>query len=241
MGLDLTADFDAALRGNPARSQREFIAARENERIAAEDARVRAALDHEPVEAPHRGAQYQSTAEDAKEKEPEHSSKRRRGRPKGSGAVQQVRDVPSGLIVAIRQSHPVFLGQGLEEASPLNLTDTMAAFCAFNLGYDGDDLSERAREAVSVLKKSDEGLVSLNSRMRHLEQQNAHFASLLEEVSLGNAFMLFDRLGFRRNTPASPTQVDFEEPDLERMRQRIRDTAKEKVRQDRINEGRPKS
>lgn len=241
MGLDLSVDFDTALRGrNPARHQREHIAALETKRIAEEDARTRGALDHEIGDVDHRKQIYQSAMDDAKEKEPEQQKRRsRRGRPRGSGKVQQVRDVPSDLIVAIRQSHPVFMGKDLEDASPLSLTDTISAFCAFHLGYDGDDLSDRAAEAVKILKQSDEGLVSMNSRMRHLEQQNQRLESLIEEALLSSNYLLFDRLGFRRTNVGAPGQIDFEEPELERLNQTIRAAAKEKVAARRVAEGRP--
>lgn len=227
-----------------ARRQREHIASEERKRKQAEQAERRSvARTPIPEREPDEGddaEDYRTAAEDALAHEAERPERKTRGRkPAGEAKTHYLRDFPRELVVAIRQSDNVFLGQGLESADAISLTDLVSSFVAFHLGYDGEGLSERAAEIVGVLRRGDRSIVNTNKRIEHLERQNAEMRKLLEEVAFGNAYMLFDRLGFRKSSAASPGQVDWTEPDFERMREVMASASAEEAKRKRIEEGRP--
>lgn len=118
-----------------------------------------------------------------------------------------------------------------------NVTDALVAYMAIKSGITAD-LSDKQLELVRDFD-GDDPMVSVNDRLTRLENKMNALVAMHNEMELAVAYVLFDRLGFRRETPGNPGNTNLLENGVDELVERMRQCAKQFVDYDRRKHGRP--
>lgn len=138
-----------------------------------------------------------------------------------------LRNIPSSLIKEVQRMFP-----GSSQG------DAVAAFLALRLGVT-DGLTDRQLLLLKEYTEEDP-LISVQERLRLIEKKLLVQEKRSEELELAISYLIFDRLGYRKEIPASPVRINFLENGVEDVRNAIRLCASQLYRQDKISEGRPR-
>ena len=140
----------------------------------------------------------------------------------------QVRDFPRELIAYVRNEFPM----------ATNNTDALAAYI-----YVKSGCSVSVPDSVKELAKQWDGnksVESLSMKLEAAEKKLSDMAVLLDEMELLISFHLFDRLGFRKESPKDAQSVNLLEQDgAYALMQRAKEQMRALQKQIRIREGRP--
>lgn len=118
-----------------------------------------------------------------------------------------------------------------------NVTDALVAYMAIKSGITAD-LSDKQLELVRGFD-GDDPMVSVNDRLTRLENKMNALVAMHNEMELAIAYVLFDRLGFRRENPGNPGNANLLENGVDELVERMRQCAKQFVDYDRRKHGRP--
>jgi len=138
-----------------------------------------------------------------------------------------LRNVPHSVVTAARAEFP----------SASNNVDAVAAFVASRTGIYDDLTDEQCRLAKQ--SNREDPLVSVNKKLQAMEEMLAKQKEVNDELQLAVTYMLFDRMGWRRQNPKGPESVDFVEPGVTQLAQRLHQQTKQVADIERRRRGRP--
>lgn len=144
-------------------------------------------------------------------------------------AMATVRQVPNVLYEAAASC--------FKNARMHSMPDVMAAYLALQTGIT-DCLTPTQRAILKSYDKSDPILL-MNDRVKALEASVAKIARLNEELELMLAYVLFDRLGFRQDSAATPSDVNLNEPGMSEIVARVKQQSKYFKEMENRHSGRP--
>lgn len=148
-----------------------------------------------------------------------------RNDPKNTIAVPSF---PKGLMQEVRNIY----------RNAPNNSDALTAFVYAQLGNPDLPISDDIKELVKS-GDGDNTLVNMEQRMRKLEDLMYAMNDLLREMELAIAYVAFDRVGFRRDTPNSPADINFLENGMPDAIRKLRTDAARKKVWDNSENGRP--
>lgn len=143
-----------------------------------------------------------------------------------SGGIY-LRNVPNSLVAETRRLFP--------QAN--NNTDAVAAYIAYQAGIK-EGLTPMQLELLDNVQVEDP-IAEQRDRINHIERILATLVNMMRELEIASSYMIFDRLGFRRENPNSPRQTNINEPGMTDMIERIREISQQMRRQENIKKGRP--
>ena len=138
-----------------------------------------------------------------------------------------LRNVPHSVVTAARAEFP----------SASNNVDAVAAFVASRTGIYDDLTDEQCRLAKQ--SNREDPLVAVNKRLQAMEGMMSKQKEVNDELQLAVTYMLFDRMGWRRQNPKGPESVDFVEPGVTQLAQRLHQQTKQVADIERRRRGRP--
>lgn len=138
-----------------------------------------------------------------------------------------LRNVPHSVVTAARAEFP----------SASNNVDAVAAFVASRTGIYDDLTDEQCRLAKQ--SNREDPLVSVNKKLQAMEEMVSKQKEAIDELQLAVTYMLFDRMGWRRQNPKGPESVDFVEPGVTQLAQRLHQQTKQVADIERRRRGRP--
>lgn len=138
-----------------------------------------------------------------------------------------LRNVPHSVVTAARAEFP----------SASNNVDAVAAFVASRTGIYDDLTDEQCRLAKQ--SNREDPLVSVNKKLQAMEEMLAKQKEAIDELQLAVTYMLFDRMGWRRQNPKGPESVDFVEPGVTQLAQRLHQQTKQVADIEHRRRGRP--
>lgn len=141
--------------------------------------------------------------------------------------MASVRSLPAELVNEAKRLFP--------EAT--NNVDAVAVYMAYKSGISSA-LNKDQREMLKHVSDADP-IVTLNERIEHIERGMTSMVALMQELELLSTFMVYDRLGFRVETPESPKDVNLNENGMKDMLARIREVARTVRLQEKYSTGRP--
>lgn len=159
------------------------------------------------------------------------SVKKQRPRSKRPATTTDIKGFPIDVVNAVRKAFP----------GARSNRDALAAMAVVFLG-ENFKVSDSIEELVSEYNKGDP-IVSIEDRLKHIEQTLYELNKNSSETELGLAYMIYDRLGYRTSKSNTPRNIDM----LESGRAgavtdvvfRMREQSREFKRQENIKEGRP--
>lgn len=143
-----------------------------------------------------------------------------------SGGIY-LRNVPNSLVAETRRLFP--------QAN--NNTDAVTAYIAYQAGIK-EGLTPTQLELLDNVQVEDP-IAEQRDRISHIERILATIVNMMRELEIASSYMIFDRLGFRRENPNSPRQTNINEPGMTDMIERIREISQQMRRQENIKKGRP--
>lgn len=141
--------------------------------------------------------------------------------------MASVRSLPAELVNEAKRLFP--------EAT--NNVDAVTVYMAYKSGISSA-LNKDQREMLKHVSDADP-IVTLNERIEHIERGMTSMVALMQELELLSTFMVYDRLGFRVETPESPKDVNLNENGMKDMLARIREVARTVRLQEKYSAGRP--
>lgn len=150
-------------------------------------------------------------------------------KPKRTSGAQgaHLRNVPHSVVTAARAEFP----------SASNNVDAVAAFVASRTGIYDDLTDEQCRLAKQ--SNREDPLVAVNKKLQAMEEMLSKQKEVNDELQLAVTYMLFDRMGWRRQNPKGPESVDFVEPGVTQLAQRLHQQTKQVADIERRRRGRP--
>lgn len=162
------------------------------------------------------------------ERKAEETPKPPKKQKRTSGAQgAHLRNVPHSVVTAARAEFP----------SASNNVDAVAAFVASRTGIYDDLTDEQCRLAKQ--SNREDPLVSVNKKLQAMEEMVSKQKEAIDELQLAVTYMLFDRMGWRRQNPKGPESVDFVEPGVTQLAQRLHQQTKQVADIERRRRGRP--
>ncbi|MBD5585074.1 MAG: hypothetical protein HDQ88_08325 [Clostridia bacterium] len=142
------------------------------------------------------------------------------GKPKGrlpSNKESFIKSLPEGAVAIARQMFP--------EAK--NNKDAVAAYIYFK-SLKGYDAPEHIRDMVRAHESDDATYESLSAQITNLSERLEGHSLAMSEIELAVAYLIFDRLGFRKGSVNSVDGLDFLENGMDGLLTRLRTTAIQK-------------
>ena len=162
------------------------------------------------------------------ERKAEETPKPPKKQKRTSGAQgAHLRNVPHSVVTAARAEFP----------SASNNVDAVAAFVASRTGIYDDLTDEQCRLAKQ--SNREDPLVAVNKKLQVMEEMVSKQKEAIDELQLAVTYMLFDRMGWRRQNPKGPESVDFVEPGVTQLAQRLHQQTKQVADIERRRRGRP--
>ena len=137
-----------------------------------------------------------------------------------------VRDFPRDVAAFVRSEFP----------NATNNADALAAYVYIKSGK-----ACAVPDSVKELAESwngDKSLQNMDDRMTVIERQMRAFSVVLQELELGVSYMMFDRLGFRKDNPKDTRSVALLEDGVAEMMTRLREQTMQYRKQENIKAGR---
>lgn len=138
-----------------------------------------------------------------------------------------LRDMPKSVVGEARRIFP----------TASNNTDAVTAYIAYKSGVK-DGLTDTQLELLDTTEVADP-IVEQNKRIAHVERTMTNMFNMLQELEMAVSYMIFDRLGFRRENPDAPRQANMNEPGMTEMIERVREMSRQMRQQENRRKGRP--
>lgn len=148
-------------------------------------------------------------------------------KPKSRSGGIYIRNIPNSLVAETRRLFP----------QATNNTDAVTAYIAYQAGIK-EGLTPTQLELLENVQVEDP-IAEQRDRISHIERILATLVNMMRELEIASSYMIFDRLGFRRENPNSPRQTNINEPGMTDMIERIREISQQMRRQENIKKGRP--
>lgn len=161
--------------------------------------------------------------------QPKKKSEKVVRKPRSNSDVAQIRDFPKELLAIARSEFP----------TAMNNTDALAAYVYAKSG-GSVPVSDTIKELVSEWD-GDHAVEDLSTRVGYLEKKSTEMMQLLEEMELLISYLLFDRMGYRKEQPKSLRSIDMLESDgAYDIMKRAKEQTRQLRKQRNIDDGRPK-
>jgi hypothetical protein len=141
--------------------------------------------------------------------------------------VVYLRNVPKSVAGEARRIFP----------TANNNTDAVAAYIAYKSGVR-DGLTDTQLELLDTTEVADP-IVEQNQRIAHIENTMVNMSVMMRELETAMSYIIFDRLGFRRENPDAPRQANLNEPGMTEMIERVREMSRQMYQQEKRRKGRP--
>ena len=141
--------------------------------------------------------------------------------------VVYLRNVPKSVAGEARRIFP----------TANNNTDAVAAYIAYKSGVR-DGLTDTQLELLDTTEVVDP-IVEQNQRIAHIENTMVNMSNMMRELETAMSYIIFDRLGFRRENPDAPRQANLNEPGMTEMIERVREMSRQMYQQEKRRKGRP--
>ncbi len=141
--------------------------------------------------------------------------------------VVYLRNVPKSVAGEARRIFP----------TANNNTDAVAAYIAYKSGVR-DGLTDTQLELLDTTEVVDP-IVEQNQRIAHIENTMVNMSNMMRELETAMSYIIFDRLGFRRENPDAPRQANLNEPGMTEMIERVREMSRQMHQQEKRRKGRP--
>jgi hypothetical protein len=141
--------------------------------------------------------------------------------------VVYLRNVPKSVAGEARRIFP----------TANNNTDAVAAYIAYKSGVR-DGLTDTQLELLDTTEVVDP-IVEQNQRIAHIENTMVNMSVMMRELETAMSYIIFDRLGFRRENPDAPRQANLNEPGMTEMIERVREMSRQMYQQEKRRKGRP--
>lgn len=138
-----------------------------------------------------------------------------------------LRDMPKSVVGEARRIFP----------TASNNTDAVTAYIAYKSGVK-DGLTDAQLELLDTTEVADP-IVEQNKRIAHVERTMTNIFNMMQELEMAVSYMIFDRLGFRRENPDAPRQANMNEPGMTEMIERVREMSRQMRQQENRRKGRP--
>lgn len=138
-----------------------------------------------------------------------------------------LRDMPKSVVGEARRIFP----------TASNNTDAVTAYIAYKSGVK-DGLTDAQLELLDTTEVADP-IVEQNKRIAHVERTMTNIFNMMQELEMAVSYMIFDRLGFRRENPDVPRQANMNEPGMTEMIERVREMSRQMRQQENRRKGRP--
>lgn len=148
-------------------------------------------------------------------------------KPKSRSGGIYIRNIPNSVVAETRRLFP----------QATNNTDAVTAYIAYQAGIK-EGLTPTQLELLENVQVEDP-IAEQRDRISHIERILATLVNMMRELEIASSYMIFDRLGFRRENPNSPRQTNINEPGMTDMIERIREISQQMRRQENIKKGRP--
>lgn len=152
---------------------------------------------------------------------------RPRKKSKKESPTTYLRAMPTALVNEARRLFP----------TASNNTDAVAAYISFKSGVT-EGLTEDQLALVRGFKGEDP-VVTVNERLSHLEKQTKGQNIVLNELELAIGFLIFDRLGYRRESANGPADVNLLENGVDTLIDSLRKYTTQYVTRENQRNGRP--
>jgi len=143
-----------------------------------------------------------------------------------SSETAYLRDFPKNIADFAKIMFPTAKSQGKAITAYIYVTSGKA--------FDVDD---EIKELAKTWPE-EKSIESLEERLIRIEQQTRELIKLSDEMFNTTIFMLFDRLGFRRNNPRKFSEIDFSEPGMDDFTEAIKRQATMVRKRQTIKDGR---
>lgn len=146
----------------------------------------------------------------------------------------QIRDFPKSLMTMIKQDFP--------DASN---SKALAAFVYAYRNIDEDseiDYSDVPSDVIEMAKSVERynKALSTDREVRRINETLRRLNNVSDDIMLALSYLIYDRAGFRINTPARPGDIDFLEPGIQEVSNKV-EKISDRLRQEKQHsEGRPK-
>lgn len=141
--------------------------------------------------------------------------------------VVYLRNVPKSVVGEARRIFP----------TANNNTDAVATYIAYKSGVR-DGLTDTQLELLDTTEVADP-IVEQNQRIAHIENTMVNMSVMMRELETAMSYIIFDRLGFRRENPDAPRQANLNEPGMTEMIERVREMSRQMYQQEKRRKGRP--
>ena len=141
--------------------------------------------------------------------------------------VVYLRNVPKSVVGEARRIFP----------TANNNTDAVATYIAYKSGVR-DGLTDTQLELLDTTEVADP-IVEQNQRIAHIENTMVNMFVMMRELETAMSYIIFDRLGFRRENPDAPRQANLNEPGMTEMIERVREMSRQMYQQEKRRKGRP--
>ena len=141
--------------------------------------------------------------------------------------VVYLRNMPKSVVGEARRIFP----------TANNNTDAVAVYIAYKSGVR-DGLTDTQLELLDTTEVVDP-IVEQNQRIAHIENTMVNMFNMMRELETAMSYIIFDRLGFRRENPDAPRQANLNEPGMTEMIERVREMSRQMYQQEKRRKGRP--
>lgn len=180
------------------------------------------------------------SATEKKEEKPVQTEKVKKAEPVKSSDKAKSKKTPSDYVNM--RTFPLSV-VGLAQAEFPTATTRANAVAAYMIIKSGESLEGKVLpdEVKTLVKeyKGDKTAFTTAERLDNIDRRQMNIINKLNELELMIGYILYDRLGYRRETSSSPRDVNFNENAMFDMLMRAREQSVEMTKQIQYRTGRP--
>lgn len=144
----------------------------------------------------------------------------------------QIRDFPRSLMHMVKLSFP-----------DAPNSKALAAFVYANRDTEADiDYSDVSDEVIELAKKVDrfKKVLDTEKNIRKINEGMRRINEMGDDLMLALSYLIYDRAGFRIGNPSRPSEIDFLEPGVQEVANKIERTSDTLRKEKQYREGRPR-
>ena len=161
------------------------------------------------------------------------NTKRESSRDGSDVKLAYIKHVPVSVLEIAKTEFPLLSNQ----------RDVITAYVvATSDGPIPDDLDDEVYAAVVAYRNEDaktNPLYAMDVRLARLEKQGLETLAYIRELELALGYLIFDRMGFRKEAPSSPARINLVEPGVDDILRVLESQSKSRKAREDIRKGRP--
>lgn len=139
-------------------------------------------------------------------------------------AVCQLRDIPRCLVNMAKSYFP-------KASNSLAVSAFLYANRNRDLAIDYSDVPDEVKEYAKIIERRS-AEVKTSNELRYMTENIRRLNKTNDDIVLALAYLIYDNKGFSRDTPAHPGDIDFYDPGIQHVIQRL-ETISDKLRDER--------